>query len=219
MTDTGRRDEMGGDLRAHLARTHGVAVQAEYTFTTADIEQGVARHEIDFVLDARVPAGAGPRIGGVAPFGGLGLGVVVAAQSGLPYTALQTDVVYPFSDPFTAGIRGTLNGERLPWATQVDLRLERRFALAARPSRRSRGPRTCSAPATRSPSTGRRAPRQTTASRPRSAARTFSTRPGRQFAYTEYTGGPVNVGGRQSTEAPYVYGQPRQVRLGLSLGI
>ena len=43
--------------------------------------------------------------------------------------------------------------------------------------------------------------------------------PGAQLGYAAYTGGPVNVGGAQSTGAPFFYGQPRQVRLGAVLGL
>ena len=42
--------------------------------------------------------------------------------------------------------------------------------------------------------------------------------PADRLLYEAYTGGPVNVGGVQSTGAPFVYGQPRQIRVGLVLG-
>jgi hypothetical protein len=43
--------------------------------------------------------------------------------------------------------------------------------------------------------------------------------PEAQAGYAAYTGGPVNVGGVQSTGAPYFYGRPRLVRLGVVLGL
>ena len=50
------------------------------------------------------------------------------------------------------------------------------------------------------------------------ASQSVLATPGDRLLYEAYTGGPVNVGGRQSTGAPFVYGQPCQIRIGLVLG-
>ncbi len=39
------------------------------------------------------------------------------------------------------------------------------------------------------------------------------------FNYLAYVGGPVNIGGAQSTSAPLFYGPPRRIRLGVRLAL
>ncbi|HEX8385137.1 MAG TPA: hypothetical protein VF576_03080, partial [Rubricoccaceae bacterium] len=158
-------------------------------------------------------------LGGVAVLGGLGVGVVVAAQSGLPYTALQPNTGFSVFDSFTSDVRGEIDGARLPWTHEVDVRVERRFAV---------GPGALTAfvwaenvLGTRNTlavyrATGRP---DTDGFADTAAGQQALGTPGAQAGYAAYTGGPVNVGGAQSTGAPYVYGRPRLVRLGVVLGL
>ncbi len=223
----GRRDEAGVDLTAQISPMPGVEVRAGYTIARARDggggpdgtligsgapSAGETRHAIDVAAEARTPASAGV-------LGGIGVGVVVQAQSGLPYTALMTNDRFSVFDPFTPGISWTVNGARLPWTVQADVRLEKRIALGAASATafvwvenvlgtrntlavyRSRGQPDVDGFATTA------------------AGQQVLDTPGRQLLYAGYTGGPVNVGGRQSTDAPFVYGQPRQVRLGVVLGL
>ncbi len=207
---TGRTDEVGVDVNARLAPVEGVAVMAGYT--GARPSEAGTRHAIDVAAEARTPASAGL-------LGNIGLGVVVQAQSGLPYTALQANDRFSVFDPFTPNISGEVDGSRLPWTVQADVRLERRVALGA-------GSVTAfvwveNVLGTRNALAVYRATGQPDddgfATTP-NGQQVLDT-PGRQLLYADYIGGPVNVGGRQSTGAPFVYGQPRQVRLGVVLGL
>ncbi|HEX9951209.1 MAG TPA: hypothetical protein VGB53_05525 [Rubricoccaceae bacterium] len=224
----GGRDEAGIDLTAHLARTRGVAVAAGYTFSIASDATGGSvagllvsadsapslgetRHALDLALDARVPAGLGL-------LSGTGVGVVVAAQSGLPYTALGTNTGFSVLDTFTPNIAGSVNSARLPWTTQVDVRVDRRFAA---------GPASITVFVWAENLLGTRnvlAVYRATGQPDRdgfpetASGQSVLATPGDRLLYEAYTGGPVNVGGRQSTGAPFVYGQPRQIRIGLVLG-
>ena len=53
----------------------------------------------------------------------------------------------------------------------------------------------------------------------RAAAQQTLAGSGAQAGYAACVGSPVTVGGVQSTGAPFVCGQPRQVRLGVVLGL
>jgi hypothetical protein len=224
----GSLDETGIDLTARLARTSGVAVAAGYTFTVARDAtggtvagtlggfgaapaDGETRHALDLAVDARVPAGLGL-------LSGTALGVVVAAQSGLPYSAFEPNSNFSVFDSFTPGITGGVNGARLPWTTQVDVRVDRRFAA---------GPAAVTVFAWAENVLGTRnvlAVYRVTGEPDRDGfpetpvGQTVLAAPGDRLLYEAYTGGPVNVGGRQSTGAPFVYGQPRQIRVGIILG-
>ena len=222
VASTGRSDETGVDFEARLAPTRGVSMAATYTFTLADADTAPAadtRHALDLAAEARVPDGGGPRLGGVAPFGGLGVGVVVAAQSGLAYTALSPDNRVSVFDAFTPDVRGEIGGARLPWTVQADVRVERRFALGAAAltafvwAENVLGTRNTLAVYR---ATGR--PDSDGFAATEVGQQTLAG-PGAQAGYAAYVGGPVGVGGVQSTGAPFVYGQPRQVRVGVVLGL
>lgn len=142
----------------------------------------------------------------------------MAAQSGLPYTAFQTNDRFSVFDSFTPPVAGSVNSSRLPWTTQVDVRVDRRFAA---------GPASVTVFAWAENVLGARnvlAVYRATGQPDRdgfpatASGRAALATPGDRLLYEAYTGGPVNVGGRQSTGAPFVYGQPRQIRIGLVLG-
>lgn len=83
------------------------------------------RHRITAVIDYRYGKGGnynGPQIGGVDIFANTGINFNIAAVSGKPYT--RRDVVRQFGG---AGFKGAINGSRLPWTFNVDMRLDKRF--------------------------------------------------------------------------------------------
>jgi hypothetical protein len=232
----------GLDLVGALAQTRGFALRAGYVLSFAEADANTlpgtlvqptevggtfpsdfdVRHAVDVAADYRVPMGAGPRVAGVAVFGGVGVGAVFAAQSGRPYTALSGPG-FSVTAPFTNPVGGELNEARLPWATQLDLRIEKRIPL---------GPGTLDAfvwvenvldtrntlavyRATGEPDDdgflGTAAGDAYITNQPSPASGTFN--------YLAFTGGPVNIGGVQSSGGPFFYGLPRRVRLGVRLGL
>ena len=83
------------------------------------------RHRITAVIDYRYGSGSkynGPKIGDVELFANSGINFNIATVSGKPYT--RRDVVRQFGG---AGFKGAINGSRLPWTFNVDMRLDRRF--------------------------------------------------------------------------------------------
>ena len=111
------------------------------------------------------------------------------------------------------------DGARLPWTVQADVRVERRFALGAAAltafvwAENVLGTRNTLAVYR---ATGR--PDSDGFAATEVGQQTLAG-PGAQAGYAAYVGGPVGVGGVQSTGAPFVYGQPRQVRVGVVLGL
>ena len=228
VSNVGDTRETGGDLALAWTPTARLSATASYslsvaeatnadpaTFATLVIEGGFpagvfehapdgARHEIDAALALRTPA----------RLGGLDLGLTLSAQSGLPYTALDPDGQrFTVGDSFTGDISGGVNGTRLPWTSQLDVRLGRSVRLGGAAVElfgwvenllgadnvlavyRATG-RPDADGFLESPAGG-------------------ALPPGEREVYRAYTGGPVNVGGNQSTAAPFFYGQPRQIRLGV----
>jgi len=85
------------------------------------------RHRITAVIDYRYGSGSsynGPKIGDMELFADAGINFNVAAVSGQPYT--RRDVVRQFGG---AGFRGAINGSRLPWTFNVDMRADKRFTV------------------------------------------------------------------------------------------
>lgn len=223
VTNDGEVHEMGVDVAAAWAPSPTVWVRGAYTLASATVGSGLiqpgelgaaagdTRHAIDLIAAARVPRGGGPQVGGVAVLGGLSAGLALSAQSGLPYTAL-VDRGYSVADPFTGESAGTA---RLPWTHQLDLRLDKPIpirggavdvfvwvenlldvdnVLAVYRS-------------TRQPDVD--------GYLGSAVANERLDTPEREFLYRAYTTGAANVGGNQSTTSPYVYGRPRQIRLGV----
>lgn len=85
------------------------------------------RHRIVSNIDYRYASGDkynGPRISGVDIFANTGLNFQVSAISGRPYTR-QSTINNPFA---SSGFTGDINGARLPWQYNVDMRLDKNFS-------------------------------------------------------------------------------------------
>ena len=178
------------------------------------IEQGTffpapddTRHAIDLVASGRIPTE------GFGLVGGFGGGLVLSAQSGQPYTRLEPNTGFSVAETFTSPTRGAIHSARLPWTHQLDLRLDRQVAI---------GPATVELFAWAENVLGT----ENVLALYRSTAMPNDDgylgtgagarlSPEQQTLYRAYTSGAVNVGGSQSTDGTFVYGRPRQVRLGL----
>jgi hypothetical protein len=87
------------------------------------------RHAFAITLDYRYGEGAdynGPVIGGINILENTGLNIISNIYSGNPYSS-QTQITDDAIGNLTAGLNGTLNGSRLPWANRLDLQLDRTF--------------------------------------------------------------------------------------------
>lgn len=85
------------------------------------------RHRITAVIDYRYGVGSkynGPKIAGKNIFADAGINFNIAAVSGQPYT--RRNVVRQFGGD---GFTGAINGARLPWTFNVDMRVDKRFAV------------------------------------------------------------------------------------------
>jgi hypothetical protein len=86
------------------------------------------RHNLSAIIDYRYDEGNrynGPRIGGKDILANFGVNLQVAAVSGRPYTATLRAERFGGS-----GTLGSINGNRLPWRFNADLRIDKSFALA-----------------------------------------------------------------------------------------
>jgi outer membrane receptor protein involved in Fe transport len=88
------------------------------------------RHNISAIFDYRFSDGNrynGPRIGGRDILANFGANMQLSTASGRPYTAKEQP------DRFGAkGTLGSINGNRLPWRANVDLRIDKSFELTKR---------------------------------------------------------------------------------------
>ena len=207
------------DLRADWTPSPALGARVHYTLAETTDRGGIAsddvRHALDVVVEGRVPAAFGAVLGG---FGG---GLALSAQSGLGYTALapsasETDV----TSTIGLGANGAVNAERLPWTHQLDLRLDRPFAVGGAvleafvwvENLLDADNVLAAYRATGDPeddgflATDPQQIRNLETERERELAR---------FVYQTYVGGPVNTGGAKSTDGAFTYGRPRQIRLGL----
>lgn len=82
------------------------------------------RHRITAVVDYRYREGQGPEIAGIHPFENMGANFNIAAISGKPYTRSQ--LVRSFGG---AGFAGDINGARLPWTFNMDMRIDKSFSM------------------------------------------------------------------------------------------
>ena len=85
------------------------------------------RHRITAVVDYRYGSAKtynGPKIGDLNLFADAGVNFNISAISGRPYT--RRNVVRQFSG---AGFKGAINGSRLPWTFNMDMRVDKRFAV------------------------------------------------------------------------------------------
>ncbi len=95
------------------------------------------RHRISGIVDYRYGSGKsynGPTIAGVDIFANAGLNLTGIAVSGRPYTsALQADALG------ASGIKGSINGSRLPWNLTLNAQVDKSFNLSKPESQRSLG--------------------------------------------------------------------------------
>ncbi len=87
------------------------------------------RHNINAIFDYRFTSGKqynGPRIGNIDVLSNFGVNVQTLAVSGRPYTARLRPV--PFGGE---GQSSAINGNRLPWRFNIDMRVDKSFNLAA----------------------------------------------------------------------------------------
>ena len=85
------------------------------------------RHRITAVVDYRYGSAKsynGPKIGDLNLFADAGVNFNISAVSGRPYT--RRNVVRQFGG---AGSKGAINGSRLPWTFNMDMRVDKRFAV------------------------------------------------------------------------------------------
>jgi len=85
------------------------------------------RHRISTVIDYRYAGGKrynGPSIAGYNIFENAGVNMLITAVSGRPYT--RTFNPQPFGG---SGFLGSINGARLPWYFNIDLRADRDFNI------------------------------------------------------------------------------------------
>jgi len=82
------------------------------------------RHRITAVIDYRYYKGQGPEIAGVKPFQNMGVNFNLATVSGRPYS--RSALVDEFGG---SGFNGAINGARLPWTFNVDMRLDKNFKI------------------------------------------------------------------------------------------
>jgi len=82
------------------------------------------RHRITAVLDYRYFRGEGPEIAGARPFQNMGVNFNIATVSGRPYS--RSAIVDAFGG---SGFQGAINGARLPWTFNVDMRVDKSFKV------------------------------------------------------------------------------------------
>ena len=99
------------------------------TIVPYDFDQ---RHAFAITFDYRYGEGAdynGPAIKGVNLFENMGLNIVSNINSGSPYSVQENITNAAALAPNAAGLDGTTNGSRLPWAYRMDIQLDRTFNL------------------------------------------------------------------------------------------
>ena len=141
--------EFGFDLR----RTRGIALNANYTLSFADgtgsgdrttsvivwIDETPPnfispldfdqRHKMNLSIDYRLGAGEGPTVFGAKLLENFGINVLATAGSGFPYTGVVEP--FPVNASRAPNPAGGINGDRMPWTSRIDLRIDRRFQLGS----------------------------------------------------------------------------------------
>lgn len=85
------------------------------------------RHRFSSVIDYRFASGKrynGPRIAGLDILSNTGINMLITAVSGRPYT--RTTNPSPFGG---SGFQGAINGARLPWYFNVDLKIDKDISI------------------------------------------------------------------------------------------
>ena len=140
----------GFTVQYDLRRIRNVELRMAYTLqfadgtgSTADSQRGLTtrgnirtlypldfdeRHNLNAIIDYRFAEGSrynGPRIGGKDILSNFGINVQATAVSGRPYTAKTTPTRFDGE-----GTQGAINGNRLPWRSTLDLRVDKSFSLS-----------------------------------------------------------------------------------------
>ncbi len=233
----------GAELNFDLRRTNNLALTANYTLSfaqgtgsdanatstitwrgtyfpqfisPADFDQ---RHTLNVTADYRFGSGEGPMIGGMRLLENFGVNVIGQFGSGQHYTGLLPNTGFGVFDSFTTDANGRINSGQLPATSRVDMRLDRSFNLGFQESTLQAYLLVQNLLDTRNVLAVYRgtglADQDGYASTV--GGQSQLNTPGRLFNYQSYIGGPINVGGQQSSGAPLFYSQPRQIRLGLLL--
>lgn len=139
----------GFSVAYDLRRTGNISLNLAYTLQFADgtgsdanTSRGISsrgiqralfpmsfdeRHRLTGIFDYRYRSGKeynGPRISGVDILSNTGLNISAVAVSGRPYTAAQTPTSLG-----AAGIKGAINGSRLPWNFTLNAQIDKSFEL------------------------------------------------------------------------------------------
>ena len=175
------------------------------------------RHTLNVTADYRFGDNEGPMIGGMHLLENFGINVIGQFGSGQRYTGLLPNTGFSVISTFTPDTDGSINSGQLPATSRLDLRLDRSFDLGFQDAELQAYLLIQNLLDTRNilavyRSTG--LPDQDGYVNTAQGQLDLNT-PGRLFNYQAYIGGPINVGGSQSSGAPLFYSSPRQVRLGL----
>ena len=234
--------ELGFDLR----RTSNLSINANYTLSfasgtgsdaastgtvvwrgsyfpnfisPADFDQ---RHTGNVSLDYRFGDDEGPMLGGARILENFGVNVLASFGSGQRYTPIAASN-FNVNDSFTAPVTGAINSQTLPATSRIDLRIDRGFDLGFGNTRLKAYLWVQNLLDTENVIAVYRAtglPDQD-GYLLSAGGQTFLTNApdpeGRAFNYDAYVGGPVNVGGSQSSGGGFFYGPPRRIRLGFLL--
>ncbi|MBK9271171.1 MAG: TonB-dependent receptor [Saprospiraceae bacterium] len=115
-------DGTGSDARSQEGLTgRGINIRNIFPFNYDE------RHRFSFNADYRYGSGKlynGPRIGGLDLLANTGLNILMIAASGRPYSQGLSIVRFD-----GAGFKGNINGARLPWNFNIDLRADKYIAL------------------------------------------------------------------------------------------
>ncbi len=233
----------GAEVAFELRRTNNLAINANYTLSfakatgsdantlgtvawrgdtfpnfisPADFDQ---RHTGNLTVDYRFGAGEGPMFGDVRPFENFGVNLVAQFGSGQRYTPLLSCGEFNVNDSFTCNTTGNINSATLPANYQLDLKLDRRFDLGFAGSKMQIYLLVLNVLDTQNVYAVYRETGQVdnqgffNGALGAQRLNAYADPAGTLFNYQAYTGGPVNVGGNQSSGGGF-YGSPRRIRLG-----
>ena len=234
----------GAEVGFELRRTNNLAVNANYTLSfaqgtgsdanatavivwrgeyfpqfisPADFDQ---RHTANLSLDYRFGADEGPMVGGTRLLENFGVNVLAVYGSGRTYTPLVGSQ-FSVNDSFTAPAAGTINGSTLPATYRVDLKLDRSFDLGFAGSSLKAYLWVQNLFDTDNVLAVYRATglANTDSYLETPGGESFLENAldpnGAAFNYSTFVASPVNVGGFHTSSGGLMYGQPRQIRLGL----
>ena len=239
---TSKGVEVGFDLR----RTNNLSINANYTLAFASgtgsdaTSTGTAawrgnffpnaihssdfdqRHTANLSLDYRFGADEGPMLGGARILENFGVNVLASFGSGQRYTPLVRPE-FDINASFTSDTRGYINSATLPATSRIDLRIDRGFDLGFQSARLKAYLWVQNLFDTENVLAVYRATGlpdedgflESPFGQP--SLNNALDPAGYGFNYDAYTGGPVNVGGSQSSGGGFFYGPPRRIRLGLLL--